>query len=102
MNPFYKNIALWLVISLMMVVLFNLFNKPEPMQDKIPYSEMLGHIDQGEVSQVVIAGNELTGQFVDGRKFRTYAPNDPDLIRTPAWKRASRYRPNQKTIRPGT
>ena len=81
MNPFYKNLALWLVISLMMVVLFNLFNKPEPMRNNISYSDMLGYVSKGEIGSVVIQGNELSGQFLDGRKFKTYAPNDPDLVK---------------------
>ena len=82
MNPFYKNLALWLVISLMMVVLFNLFNKPEPMRNNISYSDMLGYVAKGEIASVVIQGNELSGQFLDGRKFKTYAPNDPDLVKS--------------------
>ena len=82
MTPFYKNLALWLVISLMMVILFNLFNKPEPLRDKISYSDFLSHVDRGEVSNVLIQGNELSGNFMDGRKFKSYAPEDPELVKT--------------------
>jgi cell division protease FtsH len=82
LNPFYKNLALWLVISLMMVVLFNLFNKPEPLRNNISYSDMLGYVGKGEIASVVIQGNELSGQFLDGRKFKTYAPNDPELVKS--------------------
>ncbi|MFH1092504.1 MAG: ATP-dependent metallopeptidase FtsH/Yme1/Tma family protein, partial [Pseudomonadota bacterium] len=81
MNPFYKNLALWLVISLMMVVLFNLFNKPQPVKDKIPYSDFLGLVEKGEVRNVIIQGDELTGQFLDGNKFKSYAPKDPDMVK---------------------
>ena len=41
LNQFYKNIALWLVISLMMILLFNLFNKPKPVQEKLDYSDFI-------------------------------------------------------------
>jgi cell division protease FtsH len=82
LNPFYKNLALWLVISLMMVVLFNLFNKPQPVKDSISYSEMLAYVDKGEVSGVIIRGHEISGQLLSGGKFKTYAPQDPELVTT--------------------
>jgi len=81
LNPFYKNLAMWLVISLMMVLLFNLFNKPQTMKDKIPYSEFLSYVEKGEISSVVIQGNEISGQFLDGRKFQSFTPEDPELVR---------------------
>ena len=81
MNPFYKNLALWLVISLMMVVLFNLFNKPEPVKDKISYSEFLADVERGDVSGVIIQGHELSGTLMDGRRFKSYAPDDPELVK---------------------
>ncbi|MFH1135623.1 MAG: ATP-dependent zinc metalloprotease FtsH [Pseudomonadota bacterium] len=80
MNPNYKNLALWLIICLMMVVLFNLFNKPQPVKDRVSYSDFLSNIEKGEVSSVLIQGNELSGQYLDGRKFKSYAPQDFDLL----------------------
>jgi len=82
LSPFYKNLALWLVISLMMILLFNLFNNRPPTSNIIAYSELLTSIQTGEVSEVVIRGNEITGNRIDGRKFKSYAPDDPDLIKT--------------------
>jgi len=81
LNPFYKNLALWLVISLMMVLLFNLFNKPQTIKDKIPYSDFISYVEKGEISSVVIQGNEISGQFIDGRKFQSFTPEDPELVR---------------------
>jgi cell division protease FtsH len=81
LNPFYKNLALWLIISLMMVVLFNLFNKPQPLKDSISYSDLINSVDKGDVSSVLIQGHEISGQLLDGRKFKTYAPNDPEFIK---------------------
>lgn len=81
MTPFYKNLALWLVISLMMVLLFNLFNKPQPIRDKVSYSDFIGYVEKGEIASVVIQGNELSGQFLDGRSFKSYAPQDPELVK---------------------
>ncbi len=80
MNPFYKNLALWLVISLMMVMLFQIFNQPERGLQSISYSEFLGMVDSGSVVQVTIQGDNITGQSAQG-PFKTYAPKDPELIK---------------------
>ncbi len=82
LSPFYKNLALWLVISLMMILLFNLFNNRQPASNVVAYSELLNSIQSGEISEVTIKGNEISGTRVDGRKFKSYTPNDPDLIKT--------------------
>lgn len=80
MNPLYKNLALWLVISLMMVLLFNFFNRPEQGSEKLPYSEFLSAVEKGQVTSVEIQGKEVRGWSGDGQRFRTYAPEDPKLI----------------------
>ncbi|KAF0220210.1 MAG: cell division protease [Geobacteraceae bacterium] len=79
MNQFYKNLALWLVISLMMILLFNLFNKPKPSQERLNYSEFITAVDAGKVSSVTIQGNEVIGKFSDGKEFRSYKPSDATL-----------------------
>ena len=80
MNPLYKNLALWLVISLMMVLLFNFFNRPDPGSEKLPYSEFLTAVEKGQVTSVEIQGKEVRGWSSDGKRFRTYSPDDPKLI----------------------
>jgi cell division protease FtsH len=80
LNPLYKNLALWLVISLMMVLLFNFFSRPEPGSQKLPYSDFLAAVEKGQVTSVEIQGNEVRGWSSDGQRFRTYAPDDPKLI----------------------
>ena len=81
MNQFYKNLSLWLVISLMMILLFNMFNKPRPTSEKINYSDFLSQVEAGKITSVTIQGNEIFGKFEgkDGKDFRTYKPNDADL-----------------------
>ncbi len=76
MNQFYKNIALWLVISLMMILLFNLFNKPKAVQEKLSYSDFITAVDAGKVASVTIQGNDVGGKFTDGKDFKTYKPAD--------------------------
>ena len=79
MNQFYKNLALWLVISLMMILLFNLFNKQKPAQEKLSYSDFVTAIDTGKITSVTIQGNDVYGKFTDGKDFRTYKPADAEL-----------------------
>ena len=85
MNQFYKNLSLWLVISLMMILLFNMFNKPRPAADKISYSDFIAQVEAGKITAVTIQGNDVYGKYEgkDGKEFRTYKPNsDADLTQT--------------------
>jgi len=82
LSPFYKNLALWLVISLMVILLFNMFHQPQQSSHEATYSQFLGAVQKGDVSQVTIQGDRIQGTYLDGRPFRTFAPRDSDLIRT--------------------
>jgi cell division protease FtsH len=80
LSPFYKNLALWLVISLLMIFLFNMFNRPQESRESVSYSEFLAAATKGEIVSVTIQGSTVSGHYVDGRSFKTYAPNDPNMI----------------------
>ncbi len=82
MNPFQKNIALWLVISLVFVLLYHLFNEPRTMQENIIYSEFLDMVDKDQVGEVTIQGENISGKLKSDRSFKTYAPKDADIITT--------------------
>ncbi len=79
MNPFYKNLALWLVISLMMVMLFQIFKQPGRNNVSLGYSDFLSMVENGGVVQVTIQGDHITGMSTQGL-FKTFAPKDPELI----------------------
>ncbi len=83
LSPFYKNIALWLLISLVMIFLFNYFNTAEQAKSKatLSYTQFLEVVRDDKVKSVVLQGDEITGEQKDGRHFRSYAPSDPDLIK---------------------
>ncbi len=81
MTPFYKNLALWLVISLLMVFLFNVLNRPQEAKEQISYSQFLSAVEKGMVASATIQGNKVYGSYVDGRTYRTFAPDDPELIK---------------------
>jgi len=81
-NNFGKNLALWIIIGLLLVALFNLFqssSSPGP-QASVPYSEFVGAVESGRVNDVTIKGNQITGHYSDGRTFSTYAPEDAQLV----------------------
>ena len=80
MNQFYKNIALWLVISLVMILLFNMMTKQETQQESISYTAFVNALDSGRVEEVVIQGSNIDGVYKDGTNFKTFAPSDPELI----------------------
>ncbi len=82
MSNFGRNLALWVIIALLLVVLFNLF-QPSGTQrtaTQVAYSEFLGEVNNGRVRDVVIQGRTFTGQTADGRSFQTYTPEDPTLV----------------------
>jgi len=82
LNPRYKNFALWLVLFLLVLLLFNVFNKQSGRDPEIVFSEFWGAVERGEVQEVVIQGHNIQGKYQNGERFRTYAPNDPDLVKT--------------------
>ncbi len=80
MNQFSRNLVLWAVISVLMVVLFNLFSQPQSTQNKVSYTEFLQLVDGGQVMQVDIQGQRLTARQQDGSAVVTFAPEDPQLV----------------------
>jgi len=82
MKKFSKNIALWIIIGLLLVSLFNLFQNSSNNRSssKIPFSDFLAATEAGNISEVNIIGNHVEGYLDDGRPFTTYSPNYPNLI----------------------
>ncbi|MEK6813788.1 MAG: ATP-dependent zinc metalloprotease FtsH [Nitrospirota bacterium] len=81
MNNFYKNLSLWLIIGLVMILLFQLVNTQKSPDEEVPFSDLLAKVDQGQVEEVTIQENEIAGKLKGGKKFRTYAANYPDLVK---------------------
>jgi len=79
-SPFFKNLALWLVIGLIMVLVFNIFNQSQPMQKELIFSDFMTKVERGEVGEVTIKGSEITGRLTDNTVFRTYTADDKDMI----------------------
>ena len=81
MNPFYKNLALWLVITLMMIMLYNLFNQQHLTENNISYTEFLSMVDNDRVAEVTIQGQELLVTDINRNRFKIYAPQDAEMIK---------------------
>ncbi|WP_285905474.1 ATP-dependent zinc metalloprotease FtsH [Pseudodesulfovibrio pelocollis] len=82
MNNHMKNLAVWAVIFVLMVVLFNMFNQPPMPQEQPSYSEFLSMVDNGSVVEVKIQGQRISGLKSSGERFSVYTPDDPNLIDT--------------------
>ena len=82
MNANLRNFALWVIIVLLLLALFTVFQNPgqRSVTQDISFSQLLNDVDQGKVRDVVIQGPEIHGTYTDGRGFNTYAPNDPTLV----------------------
>jgi cell division protease FtsH len=82
MNPNFRNFALWVIIVLLLLALFTLFQNPgqRAQTNDISFSQLLTEVDSGRVRGVVIEGQNITGQYTDGAQFQTYAPSDPSLV----------------------
>jgi cell division protease FtsH len=76
-----KNLALWLVLVLIFLFLFNIFSKQHGREPEIIFSEFIAAVDRGEIQEVTIQGHNIQGKYRNGERFRTFAPNDPDLVK---------------------
>ena len=87
LNQFYRNLAIWMLIALAMVFLFNTVNSKKVEFEEVSFSAFTRNVDEGKVKEVTIKGQEITGKYVDNagkekKAFHTYAPDDPDLVKT--------------------
>jgi cell division protease FtsH len=83
MNTHFRNFAIWVIIGLLLLALFNLFqNTPQSRRaNEISYSDLLSQVDAGNISEVVIQGHRISGTFADkSRTFTSFAPEDPGLV----------------------
>ena len=83
MNSNYRNLALWAIIAVLLIALFNLFQSPQQRGStrEVAYSEFLTELDNGRIRSVTISGSRITGTYVDNAVgFQTYSPGDPSLV----------------------
>ncbi|MGJ8531212.1 MAG: ATP-dependent zinc metalloprotease FtsH [Alphaproteobacteria bacterium] len=82
MNGNFRNFALWIIIGLLLIALFNLFQNPGETSrgDSIPYSQFISEVEQGTVRSVTIAGTEITGVYNNNGRFVSRAPDNTDFV----------------------
>jgi cell division protease FtsH len=77
LNNLIKNVAIWLVIALVLMTVFNQFSARQPTQKSMDYSTFIEEVRSGNISKVVIEGKVIKGEKKSGEKFVTYPA--PDL-----------------------
>jgi cell division protease FtsH len=77
-----RNLVMWGVVVLLVLGLYNLFQNPGSITGKteMPFSTFLTEVDKGNVASVDIRGSDISGTFKDGKGFKTYSPNYPNLV----------------------
>lgn len=85
MNNIGKNIAIWVIIGLVLMTVFNQFTKRQETQNQVEYSQFISDVETGKVQSLTIEGNPLRGQWIrgkrnDGSQFSTFAPLDTKLV----------------------
>jgi cell division protease FtsH len=78
----YRGLLVWLLIGVMLILLFNILGTPRKGDQEMIFSEFMGKLDAGEIEEVIIKGSVITGQLKDGKKFKTYAAEYPDMVET--------------------
>jgi cell division protease FtsH len=82
LNPSSKHIALWLVLALVLFMIFSVFSKQYRSEPEVIFSEFMGAVERGDVREVVIQGHHIQGKYKNGDQFRTFEPDDPELVKS--------------------
>ncbi len=82
MSNFGRNLALWVIIALLLVLLFSVFQPGgnQHAAQQLAYSDFVGDANGGKVRSVVIQDHNVSGVLTDGTSFETYTPEDPTLV----------------------
>ncbi len=81
MNQTTKNLALWLVLGLMFLLLFNVFTRQHSREPDVVFSDFWASVKKDDIQEVTIQGNRIQGKYQSGESFKTFAPSDPDLVK---------------------
>jgi cell division protease FtsH len=82
LNPLNKGIFIWLFIILVILFLFNMYHKPKRQYENVMFSDFVESVKTGRVASVVMQGKNITGVFKDGGEFKSYTPDDPEIVKT--------------------
>ena len=74
LNDLTKNILLWVVIVMVMVVVFSRYVPTGPEPTQVPYSAVLDDLRNSRVKTATLRGDEILGTRKDDTKFKAYNP----------------------------
>ncbi len=80
-NPFNKGVFIWLFIILLILFLFNIYHKPRKQLESVAFSDFVDSVAADQVTSVTIQGKNINGVLKDGRDFKTFAADDPELMK---------------------
>ena len=80
MNKFFKNVLFYLLIIMVIIWMFDLYDEKNSKPADISYTSFMQHVQQDEIKQVTIVDNVISGKLKDGKEFSTVAPNDSKLV----------------------
>jgi cell division protease FtsH len=81
LNSLYKNFIFWAVIAVIMIVLFNFFNRPRQTVMEKSYSDFMSAVETSHVLDVEARGRNMFWRDSEGKRYRTYTPEDPEMIK---------------------
>ena len=76
-----KNLIFWAIIFIVLLLLFQLFAKPRPTVLDKTYSDFLAAVESDRVHEVETRGRNITWKEKEGKSYKTYAPEDPEMIK---------------------
>ena len=79
MNNLFKNLAIWMVIGVVLMTVFNQFNNRQLAQSTVNYSQFMQDAKAGRITKVVIDGRVARATTQDGRSVVVYTPGTQDL-----------------------
>ena len=81
LNPFNKGIFVWLFIILLILFLFNIYHRRPKQYENVAFSDFVESVNADQVAAVTIQGKNISGAYKDGREFKTFAADDPELVK---------------------
>jgi cell division protease FtsH len=81
LNPMNKNIFIWLFIILFGLFIFNIYYKPKKNYENVIFSDFVEAVQTDKITSITIQGKNIIGVFKDGKEFKSYSPDDPDLMK---------------------
>jgi cell division protease FtsH len=81
-NPINKNIFIWLFIILFGLFIFNVYYKPKKTYENVIFSDFIEAVQTNKILSITIQGKNIIGLYKDGKEFKSYAPDDPELMKT--------------------